>query len=173
MKSYEELKKRYPNPISPNDYFIRHKKHFVKLTILFAILSAIILPITVVFWFKLDAIHPKYQKVKADVVSVYDAKFGNDVYVRYNNEEYKLINVKDGEFFIYDSSLELKRPVEVLLGEDGQLYANTDGIRNETPTGKMYFVFLLLSFILIPATIILYSCIYEAKVRQMLLDHQS
>ena len=173
MKSYEELKKQYPNPISPNDFFIRHKKRFVKLTILFAILSAIILPITIVFRLKLAAIHPEYQKVKADVVSVYDAKFGNDVYIRYNKEEYKLINVKDSEMFIYDTGLNLKRPVEVLLGEDGQFYANTDGMRNETPTGKWYFVFLFLSFILIPATLILYSCIYEAKVRQMLLDHQS
>ena len=153
------------------DFFIRNKKRFAKLTRIFTILSVIFLPLTIAIGAKLNAIHPKYQEVSVKVISVYDAKFGNDVYVRYNDQEYKVINVKDDEFFLYESSLDLNRPVEVLLGEDGRLYSNTDGIRNETLTGHLYFLFLAFTLISIPTALLSYSCVVEAKKREKLLEN--
>ena len=149
-----------------NDHFIRNKKTYIILSIISGVLLAVFLTITIVFWFKLDAIRPHSRTVSARVESVYDAKFGNDVYVIYENKRYELINVTDSEFYKYETSVKQRFPVEVLLGDDGKLYSNINGIKNNTVTGKLYFTFLGCTFVLIFSTPTLIGCVVEAKKRE-------
>lgn len=154
------------NKIDMNDHYIRHKKTYFKLSIISGILSAVLLPLTVVFWFKLDAVDPDYQVVNVRVNSAYDAKIGNDVYVNYNNKEYKLVNVTDSEFPKYKAYAGSNMTVEVYLGDDGRLYSNVNGIGHNTLTGKLYFAFLFATFALIMSTGVLIGCVVEAKKRE-------
>ena len=154
------------NKIDMNDHYIRHKKTYFKLSIVSGVLLAILLPLTVVFWFKLDAVDPDYQIVNVRVTSAYDAKIGNDVYVIYNNKEYKLVNVTDSEFPKYKAYCGTNMTVEVYLGDDGRLYSNVNGIGHNTLTGKLYFVFLFATFALIMSTGVLIGCVVEAKKRE-------
>ena len=154
------------NKIDMNDHYIRHKKTYFKLSIISGILLAVLLPLTVVFWFKLDAVEPNYQIVNVKVNSAYDAKIGNDVYVNYNNKEYKLVNVTDSEFPKYKAYSGSNLTVEVYLGDDGRLYSNINGIGHNTLTGKLYFVFLFTTLALIMSTGVLIGCVVEAKKRE-------
>ncbi len=149
-----------------NDHFIRNKKTYTILSIISGVLLAVFLTITIAFWFKLDAIRPNSRTVSVRVESVYDAKFGNDVYVIYENKRYELINVTDGEFYKYEISAEQRLPVEVLLGDDGKLYSNINGMKNNTVTGKLYFAFLGCTFVLLFSTPTLIACVVEAKKRE-------
>ena len=152
--------------INKNDHFIRNKKKYIKLSIVSGILLVVFLSLTVVFWFKVNATRTHYQKVTVNVESVYDAEIGNDVTVTYENKSYEFINVTDSEFYIYETSEKLGRSVEVLLGDDGKMYSNTDGIKTHTITGKIYFAFLACTFILVFATPTLIGCVVEAKKRE-------
>ena len=149
-----------------NDHFIRYKKRYFKLSIISAILFVIFLPITVVYWFKVDAIQPHYQIVSVYVERVFDSKIGNEVKVTYENEIYDLINVNDSELYIYRTSKKLGKPVEVLLGDDGKLYSNEDGIRTNNVTGYLYFTFLGFTLLFLCATPVLIGCVVEANKRE-------
>ena len=131
-----------PGNIDKNDYYIRYKKLFIRLSIVSGILLAVFLSLAVVFWLKTDAVHPDFQTVTVKIKSVYNAQFGNDVYVIYENKEYPLINVTDSELPKYKVHCKNGMPVEVLLGSDGKFYSNINGIKTNTSTGKWYFVFL-------------------------------
>ena len=154
------------NKIDMNDHYIRHKKTYFTLSIVSGILLAVLLPLTVVFWFMLDAVDPDYQMVSVRVTRAYDAKIGNDVYVNYNSKEYKLVNVTDSEFPKYKTYSGTNMMVEVYLGDDGRLYSNVNGIGHNTLTGKLYFVFLFATFALIMSTGVLIGCVVEAKKRE-------
>ena len=154
------------NKIDMKDHYIRHKKTYFTLSIVSGILLAVLLPLTVVFWFKLDAVDPDYQIVNVRVNSAYDAKIGNDVYVNYNSKEYKLVNVTDSEFPKYKAYSGTNMMVEVYLGDDGRLYSNINGIGHNTLTGKLYFVFLFTTLALIMSTGVLIGCVVEAKKRE-------
>ncbi len=66
--------------------------------------------------------------------------------VWYNTACFKTINEKRFPYTMENAKYKVHRqngtPVEVLLGNDGKLYSNTDGIRTNTAIGKLYFVFL-------------------------------
>jgi hypothetical protein len=154
------------NENNRNDHFIRYKKTYTKLSIISGILLAFFLTLTIVFGIKLDAIRPNSQTVSVKVESVYDAKYGNEVNVIYDNKRYELINVTDSEFYKYETALEQGFSVEVLLGDDGKLYSNTSGIKNDSVTGKVYFAFLACTLVLIFSTPVLIACVVEAKKRE-------
>ena len=155
-----------PDNTNKNDPYIRHKKTFIKLSIISGILLAVFLTLTIITGIKLNAIRPNSRTVSVKVVSVYDAKYGNEVTVIYENKRYDLINVTDAEFYKYETSEKLRKPVEVFLGDDGRLYSNTNGIKNNTITGKLYFAFLACTLVLIFSTPVLIGCIVEAKKRE-------
>lgn len=48
------------NIIDMNDHYIRYKNTYFTLSIVSGILLAVLLPLTVVFWFKLDAVDPSW-----------------------------------------------------------------------------------------------------------------
>ena len=149
-----------------NDHFIRNKKTYTVFSLISGVLLVVFLTITVVFGIKLDAIRPNSRTVSVRVASVYDAKFGNDVYVIYKSKRYELINVTDSEFYKYETSCKQRLPVEVLLGDDGKLYSNINGIKNNTVTGKLYFTFLGCTLVLIFVAPMLIGCVVEAKKRE-------
>ena len=149
------------------DFYIQHKNTFIKLRIPSCILFAIFLILTIVFGGKLNNVHADYQKVTVTVISTsHIGKLGNEVYVEYNNEKCQLINVTDSEYSKYKVHRQNGTPVEVLLGNDGKLYSNTDGIRTNTAIGKLYFVFLTGTILFLIAFIMLYACVVEANKRE-------
>ena len=154
------------NQIDTNDIYIRHKKTYFKLSIISGVLLVVFISLAVVFRFKMDAINPHYQTVNVYIESVYDARIGNDVYVTYQNKEYKLIGVTDSEFPKFMAYCKTGLPVEVYLGDDGKLYSNINSIGHNTITGKLYFFFLMGTFALIMSTGVLIGCVVEAKKRE-------
>jgi len=129
-------------------------------------LLAVFLSLAVVFWLKTDAVHPDFQTVTVNIKSVYNARFGNNVYVIYENKEYPLINVIDSELPKYKVHCKNGMPVEVLLGSDGKFYSNINGIKTNTSTGKWYFVFLGGTLASIMIFAVFMACVAEAKKRE-------
>ena len=149
------------------DYYIRNKKTYLKLTIFSGILLLVFLVLTGVYGMRLNTMRvgtPK--KVAVMVAKVERTRFENNVYVIYNDERDEVLNVTDSEIYKYKVSCETGRPIEVYLGNDGKLYANVNGMKNNTDTGKKYFVFLSVTLVLICGTAILYAFVIEAKRRE-------
>lgn len=152
--------------INTDDPYIRNKKKYIKLSIVSGILLFVFLSLAVITNIRLNNIHPDYRVVSVTVKSVYNARIGNDVYVIYQNKEYKLKGVTDSELPKLKTYCELNRPVEVYLADDGNLYSNTRNIANSTFTGKLYFTFLFATIFLIFSTSIFIACVVEAKKRE-------
>lgn len=152
--------------INTNDFYIRNKKRFIKLRTVSCILLAVFLILTVVFWFLLNSVRPVYMPVTVTVERTYEVKNFKHVFVNYNDEEYELINVTDLEYIKYSHACKNGDTVEVLFGADGELYSNVDGVRTNTPTGKLYFTFLGFTLALIFSSAVLIGCVVEAKKRE-------
>ncbi len=149
-----------------SDHFIRYKKTYTNLSIISGALLAVFIILTAWSGIQLSNTSSNSQKVTAYVESVYDSKFGNQVKVVYDDRIYELINVIDSELYKYELSRKQEKSVEVLLGDDGKLYSNIEGIKNNSPIGKLYFVFLPLTLLLIFSSSVLIGCVVEAKKRE-------
>ena len=146
-----------------DDFFIRNKYVFKKLSTITGILLALLVLLLIVIGISLNSVRPNSQTVSVYVESTKGARLENEVYVIYKGNRYKLINVQDSELFKYKASCETGKPVEVILGEDGNLYSNIDGLKNNTPAGRSYFTVLTFVFVTILIFIIFISCQIEAK----------
>lgn len=107
--------------------------------------------ITIVLWFAVNKSNPTYEEVQVTVLNVEEKKIKNkkngstyttyQVEVEYEGKEYDLENV-------HSASLYLKgKRIKAYLANN-HLYANVEGVKNDTLVGKAYFVFLIGSFIL-------------------------
>lgn len=104
---------------------------------------------TVILWFAMNNANPEYEEVEATVLSaktdqVVNKKTGTKtnfyrVEVEYEGKSYELGNVHSL------SSYTTGRKVKAYL-YNGNLYANTEGVKTSTPIAIVYFIFLFGNF---------------------------
>ena len=154
----------------PDDYYIRNKKKFVKLSIVSSVLLAVFFVLAVTFFFISRNQHISYSTVQAEVYSVHSKaplskNDTNKVTVIYDGKTYNLINVKDSEISRYTSHYLLKTPANVYL-TGGKMYSNVEGIRGHSVLGNIYFICLFGTMGLIMTIAVLIGCVVEAKKRE-------
>lgn len=116
----------------------------MKRTLIFGLLTVVCLAVTVVLGFALRDSQPEYEKVSALVLSANQEKqylgYGHtltkyNIRCRYDGVIYDLQNAHD----TYSYTAGRTTPA-YLAG--GKLYANIEGVKNGSPVGILYFVFL-------------------------------
>lgn len=120
---------------------------------------------TIVLWFLVNRSDPKYEEVKAVVLSSEKTEIVNrktktrtnkyDVKVTFNGKTYDLKNVHDLVSYPKGKTI-------VAYKAKDKLYANVEGVKTSTPLATVYFICLFGSFgllILAPS--------YSAKLRQI------
>ena len=125
------------------------------------IITTVCLAMTIVFWFLMNNAEIHYEEVTAIVTNtasknVVNKKTGSrttfyEVKVKYEGEEYELINVHSLSGYYKGKS------VKALLS-NGKLYANVEGIKSTSPIAIIYFTFLFGTF-----AMLIVSSIYMSK----------
>lgn len=127
-------------------------------------LSILCICVTVFLWFKVNKSNPTYEEVKVTVLSSETKQVKNkkthstytsyEIKVRYEGKEYDLENA-------HNSYSYLKGKEVTAYYANGKVFANIEGVKNDSIYGKAYFVFLIGSIILF-----FYSLMESAKVSQ-------
>ena len=125
---------------------------------------------TVVFYVLSRNQHVSYDIVQVEVITVHTknplSKTDRDkVVVEYNGRTYEVKNLRTNEVLKYQSHYLSKTSADAYFS-NGKLYANVDGVRSNTVTGTVYFVFLFGTMGLIFSTAILIACNVEVKKRE-------
>lgn len=120
---------------------------------------------TVGLWFMVNKSNPDYEEVKVVVLSAKTTQIKNkkngstynkyDVEVEYKGKTYNLENA-------HSANPAMKgRSITAYYAND-KMYADVQGVKNGTPVGKLYFVCLIGSFILL-----FVATIQTSKLSQM------
>lgn len=141
------------------------RKIMKRNSILLWIAFVLCLVLTIVFWFLMNNSNPEYKEVKATVLSSEKVEYVNrktgsrtykyDVKVQYIGKTYDLENAHNAYSYVEG------REITAYLA-NGKLYANTEGVKTNTPIAKVYFVFLFASF-----GLLIFAPSYTAKLKQV------
>ena len=140
----------------------------MKKTLILGLVTLVCLAVTVALWFAVRDSRPDYEEVRATVISAESEKqyLGNGntltkyhIVCRYDGKLYELQNAHDT--WSYPEG----RPVTAFLSGD-KLYANIEGVKNGSPVGIAYFVFLFGTMGLLGITLYVFSL--ESKRKKAL-----
>lgn len=111
----------------------------------------ICLSITVGLWFVVNKSNPTYDEVKVTVLSSKTKQVKNkknnstyttyEIEVDYEGKTYNLENAHNSYSYMEGRSI-------TAYMKNNKIFANVEGVKNETPAGKAYFVFLIGSIVL-------------------------
>ncbi len=125
------------------------KSYIIMITI-----TTISIILTIVLGILMNHMDMHYEEVKATVISVetktkvrhkYIIHTDYNVKIMYEGDTYELKNVHDTYSYAKGKQI-------VAYLSNGNLYANVEGIKGDTPLAKVYFVFVFISWILMIAT---------------------
>lgn len=127
-------------------------------TLISGIAALLCLIATVFLWFAVNNENPEYEEVNATVISSqsgYRKVAGTrqayyKVKVEYEGKEYDLQNV-------YSSAPYRTGNEVTVYSANGNLYANTAGVKTATPLATVYFIFLFGTFIMFGIWVTLWS----------------
>lgn len=116
-------------------------------------------------WFMVNRSNPDYEEVKVVVLSAKTTQVKNkkngstynkyDVEVEYEGKTYDLENA-------HSANPAMKGRSITAYYANGKMYADVQGVKNGTPVGKLYFVCLIGSFVLLFG-----AAIQTSKLSQM------
>lgn len=152
--------------INPNDPYIRNKKTYKTLSIVSFILLGVFLLTTVVLWIAVRNQHVASEKVSVSIYGVHDGTKHDHVYITYNGSVYEIEDVNSGKIGSYKTAYIMGNKIDVYRSADGKFFSEMSSVKFHTPLGTVYYVFLIGTVVFALASLLLVSCVVEAKKRE-------